>query len=646
MAKPETHNFHCYCYFLFILMTGFAYSQSIKKLDSLRNELEEQDDFHQKAKTLSQLVEGWAALNFDSAFTYVLQMKAVAASSDDPSDQVLYYRMRGVNYGYSYQLDSAAYYYQKALDLAYHLGDSTSIATCSFNLGTNELVRGNYLKVLPLYEKALDFLQEVNDNKIILFKIYNNLGIVYRRIDRPAEAITIYRRTMAILDPKVDKERLTYIYINMGNALNTLNHYDSAVHYYQKGLDYSIEENDLHNYYFAINGLGMVAEERGNLEEAASYFRQVAKAKEMPDQYVVFSASRFLGSILSRLGKYDSAMYYFNKAALIYSEQDYPHEVKELHLDLANHYEKVGQINSALEYYKKYLNQKEQLINQEVIDRTAEWEERFEAQEKEKEIINLKLKNEAASLLAQQQTNQRNIFISISAGLILFAGFTFYMYRLKQRVNSSLAEKNTIINKALADKELLMKEIHHRVKNNLQVISSLLNLQSNFISDEKANAAVLESKNRVHSMALIHQRLYQHENLTEIDLEDYLDQLINNLEQSYHRKDQHIDIHLETDKISMDVDKVILIGLIINELVTNSFKYAFEGLPNGVIDVSLKQQKKEMTLIVSDNGKGMDGPPKVKQGSLGTLLIHDLSKKLNALLEYDLSMGTKVILRF
>lgn len=635
-----------YWMFAIAVCAGTAHGQSSLEIDSLNKALREEVSAQEKMMILAQLAEEWAALDFDSAIFRANQLKNLAESNEEPKFRILAFRMIGLAYDYSYEADSARLYYQLALEESYESNDTFNIAATYFNIGTLELFNGNYLKVLPWYEQAIDFFEKLPDSKYNLIKIYNNLGIVYRRINRHDEAILIYKRAMDLLDRQQDEKQLISIYINLGNALTSEEQYDSAAIYYGNVLDYANRAQDKLNYCYANNGLGMVAEANDEPERALYYFRK-SLAENVEDIYVAFTTFRFMGSVFSELGQYDSANYYFERALPIYSEDKYPHQVKELYLQIALHNERLGNKDLALGYYKKYYSIKDELISQEVIDRTAEWEERFKAQEREKEIINLKLRNEEASLRAQQQTNQRNIFISISVFLGLVGGFSYYMYHLKKKVSSRLEEKNEIIKNALDDKELLMKEIHHRVKNNLQVISSLLNLQSNFIADEKANAAVLESKNRVHSMALVHQRLYQHDNITEIDLEEYLDQLIGNLEQSYSGSERQVTINLEADRILMDVDKVILLGLIVNELVTNAIKYAFESkAKNGMIDVAIRYEAPLITLSVADNGKGMERPPEVKKESLGTLLIRDLSKKLGAELRYDFSRGTRVILAF
>ena len=638
--------FRCSLIFSYIIIALTLNAQENATIDSLNQVLNSTIESEEKMDIYYGLAEEWAEISFDSAYHYSLLLNQMALESGGPLHQVNAYRAIGLAFDYDYQMDSAHFYYKQGLQIAEQIRDTSSITTLQFNLGTVELLRGNYVSVLPWYNQAIELLEISKIDEGLLLNIFNNLGIVYRRINRYEDAKRIYQRALNILDPVKDQQVRSDIYINVGNVFISLEQFDSAEYYYREVRAFAKTQNNRLDLAFALNGLGVVAESRGDYHNALQFYNQVINEKGIEEDYLLFSALRYKAEVLSKIGLYDSADHFFKEAHKLFSEEEYPEEMKDLYLQLANHHERTGQFRKSNEFFKKHYSLKDRLVSEEVIDRTSEYEERYKAQEKENEIISLKLQNEEASLIAARQKNERNIFLSMTLILLMGVGFAVYMYQVKQKVNRSLEEKNDVINQALADKELLMKEIHHRVKNNLQVISSLLNLQSNFITDEKANAAMLESKNRVHSMALIHQRLYQNENLTEIDLAEYLDQLIDNLEQSYSSTEKEIVIELHAPELMMDVDKVILVGLIVNELVTNSFKYAFDSKESGLIIVGLEAHNDMVKLMVSDNGKGMKAPPKVKQGSLGTLLVNDLSKKLKAEVKYDLSTGTSVSIQF
>lgn len=184
------------------------------------------------------------------------------------------------------------------------------------------------------------------------------------------------------------------------------------------------------------------------------------------------------------------------------------------------------------------------------------------------------------------------------------------------------------IKASLKEKEILLKEIHHRVKNNMQIISSLLRLQSHYIQDEKQIAMFKDSQNRIRSMSLVHEKLYQSKDLTKIDFSDYIVNLVNSIFRSYTINSERIQLDISVDKIRLGINTAIPCGLIINELVTNSVKYAFPGERSGIIGVTIQQQnKKTIKLIVKDNGIGI---PKnidiLHSESLGLQLVTVLIK--------------------
>jgi two-component sensor histidine kinase len=218
--------------------------------------------------------------------------------------------------------------------------------------------------------------------------------------------------------------------------------------------------------------------------------------------------------------------------------------------------------------------------------------------------------------------------LTLGASLLLLSGLTIFLMYNKQRA------KNRIILKQADDLQTLMKEIHHRVKNNLQVISSLLDLQSLSIKDKQAAGAVREGKIRVQSMALIHQNLYSDGNIKGILMEDYIKNLVENLFNSYNIQKDKIRLVTDIDHLNLDVDTVIPLGLIINELISNALKYAFKETPKGEIYVALNESNKQLRLQIKDNGCGF--PPnwhKIQSNSFGYNLINAFAQKLKAKLD-------------
>ncbi|MBN1887517.1 MAG: PAS domain S-box protein [Thermoflexales bacterium] len=199
---------------------------------------------------------------------------------------------------------------------------------------------------------------------------------------------------------------------------------------------------------------------------------------------------------------------------------------------------------------------------------------------------------------------------------------------------------------SLQEKEMLLKEIHHRVKNNLQIISSLLSLQTEYIQDEKTLDLFKESQNRIRSMALLHEKLYQSKDLALIDFRDYLSSLIAHIFRSYATK-ATIRVGMDIDEIYLNIDTAIPCGLIVNELVANALKYAFPRGQKGEVDVQFHRDGDDYALAISDNGVGLPEALDVRNTqSLGLQLVHLLTEELDGTLEVKREPGTTFTLSF
>ena len=202
------------------------------------------------------------------------------------------------------------------------------------------------------------------------------------------------------------------------------------------------------------------------------------------------------------------------------------------------------------------------------------------------------------------------------------------------------AEKQ--LSKNLKEKEVLLREVHHRVKNNLQIIISLLNLQSRYITDETTLSAFRESQNRVRAMALVHEKLYGSADLATIDLDNYIRFLGNNLVQFYGIQGKNITLTIDIHDIFLAIDTAIPFGLMINELISNSLKYAFPNGRKGEISIAIHRQDHTLTILFRDNGVGIPEDLDWRNArSMGLQLVTALVDQLDGTIELDRTAGTR-----
>lgn len=209
-------------------------------------------------------------------------------------------------------------------------------------------------------------------------------------------------------------------------------------------------------------------------------------------------------------------------------------------------------------------------------------------------------------------------------GSIVIGG---WIYTLRQRVDSKTQE----IKNSLKEKEVLLQEIHHRVKNNLSLISGLIELQLDSTTDQNAREVLKDSQSRIHSMAMIHEKLYQTESLSDIALDNYIEELVEAIHSTFTEYRESVELNFDLDHIEMDINHVIPCGLLINELVVNAFKHAFTKNKNGILDIRLKKQGSQVLLSISDNGPGLPEDFSIEDSdSLGSMLINTFAAQLEA----------------
>ena len=307
---------------------------------------------------------------------------------------------------------------------------------------------------------------------------------------------------------------------------------------------------------------------------------------------------------------------------------------------LALYYDKTSDYKNSAMYLRRNLRIRDSLISNEselqkqqlatVMQQDIDISRKMVAQQK------LDLEESRLEMSAQKRTSKL-VLISFFFTLLGFAGLV-YAYLKSIKNQRLIAEQKYIIENSLVEKDSLLKEIHHRVKNNLQMVSSLLSLQTKNTRSKAAIEALEEGKSRVKAMALIHQKLYQNEDLSVIEMQSYIESLINSVQSVYRKGGHNIDITVDTEGVELDIDRAIPFGLILNELVSNTFKYAFpENDENGKIYIQIrKTEDREGYFEYSDNGVGLPKDTEnISKTSMGIRLMNRLANQLQTTLNVD-----------
>jgi two-component sensor histidine kinase len=269
----------------------------------------------------------------------------------------------------------------------------------------------------------------------------------------------------------------------------------------------------------------------------------------------------------------------------------------------------------------------------------------YRSAQKELSIKDLKSQGMVQQAKLKTANLERNITIGGIFFMVLVSTLVYRNYRQKNKANNIISEKNALLQHLLTEKEWLLKELHHRIKNNLHTVISLLESQAKYLEND-ALKAIESSQHRIYAMSLIHQKLYLSDNIETIDMSSYIPELVQSMDEGFDMSPR-VSFQTNIQSIHLPISHAIPLGLIINEAITNSLKHAFPNNRNGQIIITMLTHGNSIHLELADNGVGM--PPtncEVAQESLGLRLIKGLSQDIDANITFSIKNGTKIIVTF
>lgn len=579
-----------------------------------------------------------AKVSFAQGDSLLLELKKENAASSIIDEMQVYFNA-------TYYQDPA-----KSLELALATDSLSQIHKFDSKYGVTNLLLGIAYNVNELYDKAIEaFLKSVDYSERLLTpktqaQAFNGLAVVCQVRNDTETSALYFEKALEIYKSLNDTLWTGLINLNLGGLYMEDELLDKADHYL---VDAIIAMDGMNQPLYAGYGklnLGSLRVKQKRYEEAIpSLTEALAVVPYQVNPLIHAVGNSALGEAFLRKKEWKSSKKYLD-LALEQSNQIKNFEQLEVVTGLlAEYHETNGNEKEALTYFKRSASLKDSFISKEEDERLIDALKKYEAEKKEQEIMLLSAENEFKDL--RNERDRRSLIFALFSilGLGLILSIIVINRNKIKTLNKVLAEQKSLIEKNLSEKELLLKEIHHRVKNNLQVISSLLSLQSNYVKDPSALQALNLGKNRVKSMSLIHQNLYQEGNLTGVKLKPYFEKLCNNLFDSYSVNPDQVKLILQIENLDLEIDQVIPLGLIANELISNALKHAFNIQKSGELLVSLKQEHNGLHFKVEDNGIGI--APEVLQGktdSFGYQMINAFKEKLDAELYFRNEGGLKV----
>jgi len=516
--------------------------------------------------------------------------------------------------------------------------DTSMMASVFFQLGIVNEALGRLDKAIEMQLQSINYYYQSGDSLLTNHGL-NNIGSLYRKLKQYDLSEAYFFKAMSINKQLENLDGQATNHVNMGNLYAEQNFFEKATNHYKQAVGLDSITNFQWGLAYDYENIGnMYVKQKKYLLAIEPLTKALEIRQLLKGKHELAISNLKLGGLYTQLGQLQKANKYLIKATAFASQTGALETERDVLRAWSELKEREGSYKSALDYYQRHDQLADSILNVNTSNEFARLNVTFETERKEKEIELLSVRNEL-SLNRLKSSKKTNTILVFALGLFGIMGAMLW------KLYKGSTKKNEIISVALNEREILLKEIHHRVKNNLQFISSLLGLQTEHIEDEAALGALQEGQDRVQSMALIHQNLYQDKNLTGVNIKDYFLKMIHGLFDSYNIRDDQIELNLSVDDLNLDVDTVIPIGLIVNELITNSLKYAFTNMDKGIITISLHEEGEILRLKVVDNGIGFgDDELPTLGSSFGYRLIEAFASQLRAELSVDGSSGTVVTL--
>ncbi len=511
--------------------------------------------------------------------------------------------------------------------LAQKLGDRRKEATAFIELHHIHRDLGNLTTANQYYLTALKIFEELG-RKDDMAASYAQEASLLMLEGQYQQSVNEYLKSIQIYLELKDTFMTNVIRVNVGETYRLYEKHDSAALFLKKALEDNYSKDEIVEGYGTGN-LGMVYYALDRLDSARSLLEQsISILEPLGDVYSVTVYEFELGKVFVAQGDRIAGEEKMLKAYEVALQEGLKEQVRDFSQHLAEYFAGNEDYRVALAYQRQYETYKDSLINIDNVRKVEQLRGQHQVEQRESEI----------TFLSELNKSQRTTLWVVGSGsviLLVLLGLLYRNNQEKKKANEALAKREK-------EKGLLLSELNHRTKNNLNMISSLLNLQSNELGDEPAAEAVRQGRYRVDSLALIHQKLYK-EDYSSIHMEQYLQELLEHLNESF---DPDVTMDATILPEAMKVDRAIPLALIVNELVTNALKYG--KAPNGdsLIRVSLEAVGTDYRLCIRDNGPGMPEPQLDELSSFGLKLIYSLTDQLEGTLYFRNVNGAEWTITF
>ena len=615
------------------------------KLDSLLNELPKLNDGDKKVNLLYSISNMYGSSDTSLGLKYGREAMLIALKLGSEDGIAMANNAIGENYHLAGDYKNAFLHYELAKKGYRASNDKMNASRCDGNMANMYDEQGNYQKALEYDFEALKIAEELGNKEAITINL-GNIAIIYKELAKYRQSIEYNLKAMKLCEELKDTEQVATLLGNIGNVYHnwdTAGNEDKALAYELRALGIYQQLGNKSGVIRNLTNISSVYISLKKFDSSLKYSKEALKVgKEANNTHDIALNLGGIGEVYYLLGcdsifdkgnsigvpdratALKTAFDYYSKAKDIFLETGDLEKVIVCYETLYKIAELQGNDKIAFNYLKQYTVAKDSLAALNNQDKIAAIETERALLVKDKQI-------EAD----ERKSVERKFFFSVTGLLLLIISIVVLNFIRQRKLT---VQKTKLANEKedlLQQKEILIKEIHHRVKNNLQVVVSLLDLQTGNTKDEVARNTMTESAARVKSISLIHRFLYQNEGITGIEYAHFIRELFTQVVAVFKRQGQVISLDEQVPETILDIDTAVPLGLILNELLINSFKYAFPG-DDGKVTISLVQNDDNYELKYADSGKGLGADFNIKAATtMGMTIMRNLSKQVGGTISYN-----------
>jgi two-component sensor histidine kinase/Tfp pilus assembly protein PilF len=590
-----------------------------------------------KVELFLQLSLTYKKKNYTDAIIYADSAYVISKKINWEKGKMLYWIAYGDISKENSYTSNAIKFYKYAISIAEENKFDDYIPLVYNKIGVILRKTDNYPEAIKYHLEAIKTAEKYKNYESELYAI-NGIGNCYFMLNNLNEAEIYFTKALKLAEKQSNKKSLAINYNNLGEVLSRKNEFEKAEKYLAKSLKLNLDLNDNDGIAICNSSLGNLFYNQELFYQSLHYYIKSLNIEiKLKNDIQIAQSYINLGKTYIKLENYKLAEECLVKGLNISQKIDSKSNKKDAYFYFKELYNLKKDYKTSLSYLEKYIVIKDSLANVEIQTNVMSIQVEHDINQQKSKVAMLEQEKKY-----RKQKNIKNSFLTIVGIISLFGLIITLIY---YRRNKERKKVNIELSKLLAEKEILIAEIHHRVKNNLAIISGLLELQSQKFQNKEIVDALTDTKLRIHTFSKIHETAYHIEKHSLINFEEFIKEYAENF--YFLKNNNNIELQISAEKTKLNLNTAVSLGLIFNEILSNAVKHAFPNFGKGIIKVELFHENEIIFLKVDDNGIGLQEIPKLEDSHTpGLMIVSIYAKQIKAKILIENKKGTSYTISF